>query len=401
LKALRVLYFSYDGALDPLGQTQVLGYLRAEVPAVATVLVSFEKPHKLAQHEVVSSLYNTLAEEGIKWIPLRYHRNPPVLSTLWDAAVGFWTARRFLRSESVDLVHARSIVCGLMAYPLKWLKGLPVVMDTRALWVDERLESGSVLWKRLYGVAKTVERKFLEWADAIVVLSPAYRRVLESQDTTRSKPIASIPTCVDLGRFSPTEESPKYHLVYCGSLGTVYWMDGMVAFFRALRRRCPEARWLLVSQSDRSQLDSLCRKYGIPGDAYEVYRAAPSTVPGFLKQARFGIAFYREGVSSMGRCPTKLGEYLACGLPVVMNTAVGEWGELVEREGSGVLVAEDPTDVEFDRAAEQLLQLEQDVPGLGRRCRRLAERFFDLRQGAQQYVELYRQVLFNERGKDS
>jgi glycosyltransferase involved in cell wall biosynthesis len=362
--------------------------------------VSFEKPDKLAQHEVVSAMQKALAEEGITWIPLRYNRKPPVLSTLWDAAVGFWTARRFLRSESVDLVHARSIVCGLMAYPLKWLKGLPVMLDTRALWVDERLESGSVLWKRLYGVAKTVERKFLEWADAIVVLSPAYRRALESQDTTRSKLIATIPTCVDLGRFSPAEESPKYHLVYCGSLGTVYWIDGMVAFFKALRRRCPEARWLIVSQSDRSQLDSLCRDHGIPGEAYEVYQATPSNVPGFLRQARFGIAFYRKGVSSMGRCPTKLGEYLACGLPVVMNTDVGEWGELIEREASGVLVSQDSTDEVFDRAAERLLQLEQDGPDISRRCRNLAERFFDLREGAKKYQELYRRVLLNMRGKD-
>lgn len=398
---MRVLYLSYDGALDPLGQTQVLGYLRAMKGAVQTVLISFEKPDRLAQSEAVSSLEKALASEGIRWVPLSYHRRPPLLSTFWDAALGIWTARRCLRGESVDLIHARSIVCGLMAYPLKWLEGLPVVLDTRALWVDERLESGSLVWKWLYGAAKAVERRFLERADGLVVLSPAYRRHLEGRDANGPRPVASIPTCVDLERFTPTEGNPKYHLVYCGSLGTVYWMEGMVALFRALRRRVPEARWLVVSQSDRAQLDSLCQESGIPGEAYEVYRAAPSAVPDFLRQARFGVAFYRQGTSSMGRCPTKFGEYLACGLPVVMNASAGEWAEVIAREDCGVLVSEHPLEDEFDSAVERLLQMERQRSALGRRCRHLAERFFDLREGARQYLELYRQVLINVRGKDS
>jgi hypothetical protein len=41
---MSVLYVSYDGMLEPLGQSQVLGYLKRLAVGRAIHLVSFEKP---------------------------------------------------------------------------------------------------------------------------------------------------------------------------------------------------------------------------------------------------------------------------------------------------------------------------------------------------------------------
>ena len=42
-----VLYISYDGMLEPLGKSQVLGYLKLLAKNRRIVLVSFEKPSDL------------------------------------------------------------------------------------------------------------------------------------------------------------------------------------------------------------------------------------------------------------------------------------------------------------------------------------------------------------------
>src|SRR3954464_14080128 len=75
----RVFYVSYDGVEEPLGRSQVLGYLKGLASTYDITLISFEK-----SAESRRSLRDELAESAIEWRRLRYHHRPPVLSTAWD-----------------------------------------------------------------------------------------------------------------------------------------------------------------------------------------------------------------------------------------------------------------------------------------------------------------------------
>ena len=79
----RVLYLSYDGMTDPLGRSQVLPYLTGLAALGHEItLVSFEKPGRSAEErERVEAI---CGEAGIAWHPLRYHKRPPILSSVWD-----------------------------------------------------------------------------------------------------------------------------------------------------------------------------------------------------------------------------------------------------------------------------------------------------------------------------
>ena len=79
----RVLYLSYDGMTDPLGRSQVLPYLTGLAALGHEItLVSFEKPGRSAEdRERVEAI---CGEAGIAWHPLRYHKRPPILSSVWD-----------------------------------------------------------------------------------------------------------------------------------------------------------------------------------------------------------------------------------------------------------------------------------------------------------------------------
>jgi hypothetical protein len=87
LQGRQVLFISYNGMLDPLGQTQVLPYLRELAKkGVQFTLLSFEKPHAFEPAGVAKSeaLRDELQTQGIDWHWLRYHRRPSLPATIYD-----------------------------------------------------------------------------------------------------------------------------------------------------------------------------------------------------------------------------------------------------------------------------------------------------------------------------
>src|SRR5262245_6911872 len=116
----RVLYISYDGALEPLGQSQVVAYLCGLAgPGTEITLLSYEKPDDLADDSRVAALRRRLEQHRVRWIPLRYHKRPSLAATLYDVGVGFWRAVRLVRTDTITIVHARSYVAGLIGWMLK------------------------------------------------------------------------------------------------------------------------------------------------------------------------------------------------------------------------------------------------------------------------------------------
>jgi hypothetical protein len=104
------------------------------------------------------------------------------------------------------------------------------------------------------------------------------------------------------------------------------------------------------------------------------------------------VMFYAGGeVSELGRSPTRMGEILGCGLPVVANEGVGDVARILREHRVGVLAAgADPASMA--RAWDELQDLLRD-PGLAARCRTAAQQLFSLQAGTESYGILYRAIL--------
>jgi glycosyltransferase involved in cell wall biosynthesis len=101
--------------------------------------------------------------------------------------------------------------------------------------------------------------------------------------------------------------------------------------------------------------------------------------------------FYAGGeTSELGRAPTRLGEILGCGIPVVANAGVGDVARILETHQAGV-IARDGSAEAMGEALDALDALRAD-PGLPDRCRRTAEALFSLEKGTEAYRGLYREV---------
>ena len=82
------LFITYDGMLEPLGQSQVLAYLKRLAVGRLIHLISFEKPEDWRMGVERDRIAQDIASVGIVWHPLRYHKRPSALATAWDIACG-------------------------------------------------------------------------------------------------------------------------------------------------------------------------------------------------------------------------------------------------------------------------------------------------------------------------
>lgn len=385
----RALYLSYDGMLEPLGQSQVVAYLEKLAVDHGIWLISFEKPEDRADRAAMAAMRARLAAAGIIWWPLAYHKRPSGPATLYDILIGTMLACGLVLRHRIRILHARSYVAALMALWTKRVTGAKFVFDMRGFWADERVEGG--LWPeggRLYRIAKACEARFFRRADHIVVLTRAASRWLADQGV--EPPHTVIPTCADLDRFSPIDrQDGPFVLGYVGSFGTWYLMEETIAFFCAIRRLRPEARLLIVNRHEHSVLRAALDRAGVPPDCVTIAAAAHDDVPHLVRQMSAAVAFCRPSFSKLGSAPTKLGEYLGCGVPCAGNSGIGDVAELLSGGTGVVLNGFAPEDL--DRAARNLIALAED-PATRQKCRDQAQALFSLAGGVAAYDRIYQDL---------
>ena len=388
------LYLTYDGLSDPLGRSQILPYLeRFAAKGISLTVVSFEKAKEL------SSCRRRLAQNGIRWIPLRYHKRPPVLSTCFDLLCGIFVCTWFSFRRPPRLVHARSFVAALLALWVKRVTHARFLYDVRGFWPEERVEGGLTRPNGfLYRCTKWWEARFFRAADGMVVLSQAAKDLLESRlgGNGRLVPITVIPTCTDLDAFAPAEApnpTDLTRIVYVGSVGTWYLMEEMVRFFQELRLRIPAAFLTILTPRPDPILMHALR--GLDQSSYDIRMVAHEEVPQNLRTMHVSLCFIKLVESKKASCPTKVGESLACGIPVVITRGVGDCDTLIERERVGVVVS-DLTAQGYQQTIERLVALTREGKALRERCRRVAQDYFDLERGVERYLSFYELLLAGE-----
>jgi glycosyltransferase involved in cell wall biosynthesis len=392
-----VLYISYDGMLEPLGQSQVIAYLERLTDEVQFHLISFEKPADWADSERRATVSARLARAGITWHPLRYHKSPTVPATAFDMAQGIRKALWLAVRHKVRIVHARSYVAGVIALAVKRATGARFLFDIRGFWADERTDGG--LWPeggQLYRGAKRLERSLLLGADWIVTLTQSSVPVLESFPYLRGRahaPISVITTCADLGCFSPGEskQSDVFTLGYLGSLGTWYLFDELLECFLELRRQRPDARLLIVNRHDHDLIRRKLAEFRIDPAWSELIAVDHRDAPAAIRRMTVGTAIIKPAFSKISSAPTKLAEYLGCGVPCLGNVGVGDVAAILEENQVGVALA-GFDEVERSRAITELLGLVES-PDLAKRCRETAQRLFSLEGGVAAYRDIYRALL--------
>jgi glycosyltransferase involved in cell wall biosynthesis len=245
----------------------------------------------------------------------------------------------------------------------------------------------------------------LAGTDAIVTLTEKIWPIIREWEGLRGRAIhhSVIPCCVDLERFrfDPVERQrrraelelgDRFTMIYSGSLDGWYLTDKMADFFAATLQSYPEAHLMWLTNGSHSRVNELMAARNIGKTSFSVRSVAAMDVPSYLAAGDAGIAFIKRCFSKLASSPTKNGEYLACGLPLVINAGVGDSDAHIDEWHAGVLVNDFDTG-ELSRASRLIVEIAAE-PDVRVRMRSISEKLFDLNSvGGERYSNLYERVF--------
>lgn len=404
----RILFISYDGMTDPLGQSQVLPYLQGLSRfGYQFYLLSCEKEQVFSKNRLL--VESLIKEYNITWVPLKYTKRPPVLSTLIDIVKLRNAAKKIHKEFGVDMVHTRTGVPALVGVWLKKKYGIMFLNDIREFYADSRVEGGMwnvklPLYKAIYKFFKRKEAEQVKLSDGIVCLTYAAEKIIRKwPEYNPHIPFTVIPCSVDLDLFNPLnlDEVLKHQfrdnlnikpgdfvISYLGSIGGWYLADEMMKFCKRISIKHPSTKFLFISPHQHDQIHGLAALYNISFDKIIVTGAARKEVPSLLSLSDYAIFFIKPCYSKLSSSPTKHGEIMAMGLPLITNSGVGDVEEVVNAYKAGFVL--DAFDNEaFDQVIGQLESAEFDREGI----RNGAKKFYALDQAVLKYIKIYKDVL--------
>lgn len=400
----RILYISYDGMTDPLGQSQVIPYLIGlSKLGYKFTLLSFEKKNKY--HQLQQLIRSQLQESGIEWQPMTFTSRPPLLAKFYDVMRMRRRAFRLQHKEHFSMIHCRGYLTADIGLALKKKFGVKFFFDMRGFWADEKKDGGAwnenhPVFRFVYRYYKKKEKSFIREADCIISLTEAGRsEILKWSSYTDSVPIRVIPCCADIELFSVVKQnekaesrkklgidSEKLVISYLGSLGSWYMLSEMLDFFVVVKNEYPGALFLFVTHSSPVLVMKLLKAKGLNENDIKITEARREEVPVFIKASDFSLSFIKPVYSKISSSPTKLGEILSMGIPVVANSGVGDIKETIINSGGGIII-NNFSSTEYKEVVSKIPELlNTDPAGI----RKNVSEMYDLRKGVLRYDEAYK-----------
>lgn len=409
-----ILYLSYDGLTDPLGQSQILPYIKGlSKYGYRFTVISFEKKERYAKNRL---LIEGLAQEsGIRWVPLNFTVRPPLVSKFYDALRMRNKAAALHKRLRFSMVHCRSYIAADVGLYMKRRFGTKFFFDMRGFWADEKRDGGH--WRdghpvtgRVYRYYKQREKIYLQQADYVISLTEAGKKeILTWPFRNPQIPLRVIPCCADMQLFTLTDAEQKAAarerlgiahdalvFSYLGSVGQWYMLPEMLRLFRHAKEANENSRFLFVTPTPPALIEAEAIQQGVTVGDLLIREVARADVPWTVKASDVNVSFIKPVYSKLSSSPTKLGEVLSMGIPVITNGGVGDVEPIVRSADAGHVVKG------FDD--DSLKAAVADIPRLLQRSpsaiRKAVAPVYDLAGGVEAYAASYAEA-FSQRQPDS
>ncbi|GAB2531055.1 glycosyltransferase [Rufibacter soli] len=391
---------------DPLGQSQVLPYLAGlSQKGYDITLLSCEKRQRYAQTKGI--IEKITKEHNIDWRPIFFTASPPVLAKYYDLFQLRKKAEELQKEKSFSLIHCRSYVSAAVGLFLKKKYHVKLLFDMRGFWVDERVDGGAwnlknPLFKYAYQQYKKKEADYIANSDAIISLTEAGKREIQTWESYQQARIQVIPCSADFQHFALATPAikaqsrsvlglPEGALVisYLGSVGAWYMLEEMLELLALIKRRYSQAVFLFVTPEPAALILQHAEKHGLSAEDFVIRSASRAEVPLFTAASDVNLFFIKQSYSKIASSPTKLGEILAMGIPVICNSKVGDVEEIVHSTDSGIVIDT------FDKASYE--RVVADIPALLTKepetIRANAFEYYTLDNAIGKYAGVYSQLL--------
>ena len=401
----KVLYLSYDGITDPLGQSQIVPYaIKLARLGHSITLISFEKE---GRQDRINRQRQSLNQAGLSWVPRHYHKRPAVLSTLWDLWIMYRTGLELFRNEKFEIIHARSYLPAIIGFYLRKKSDAKLVFDARGFWIDERIEGR--IWNMRNPVFRLVASYLRQWekrlfssSDQIVLLTQQAKRLVTSGKPAKAEPdnIWVIPCCTDDLLFKPNRDEHirvKWHarlnlqahhkvVFYHGSWGSWYLTRELMRLMRVALEENKDFVLVVATPEPATLVLADAQAEGVRPEDIRVVSVTNREIAELLTVAEFAAFFIAPVFSKQASSPTKLGEIVCSAVPVITNAGIGDNDDLLAEESNVALVRSFAPE-ELRGAIRKMNTCKSDQYSESLR------QFFSLDNGVRIYHQIYQKLL--------
>ena len=311
---------------------------------------------------------------------------------------------RLAQERGVRIIH------GQACYAARWaqqvaerVSGLKLVFDCHGISPEEELLTGSN--EKRAAAMEGIERGLLSSTDLAVLVSQQMGRHFEAKYNLKVANQLLLPCCVDLAKFRHDAETRRRArsalclredqtvIGYAGTLAEWQWPKAMFRLFARIRERLASAHLLLfIPERDHARATSLLETERIPTDAYTLREVPNAEIGDVLAAADAGLLLRQDHPVNLVSSPTKFGEYLAAGVPVIATGAVGDFSQWIQDERTGVVIRVDDDDIpreSLDQVCTFLSEVRTDRQGWAERCRALAVDRLDWKRRIRELSQAY------------
>ncbi len=399
-----VLFITYDGLLDPLGESQIIPYfegLRSEFNELC--IISFEKPGHNKQK--IKKKEDFLRIKKIKWLALSFSNTNNFIFKFIDLLKMYLSAIRITLNSNYQVIHCRSYQAAEVGVFIKKFLPVKVIFDMRGLWVDDRLDGNrwpqeKLFYRLIYKYWKVIERKLFIQSDHIIALTPQTKKIINEITSFNKNNISVIPCCADFKHFKVLDllekeqikkkyKIPRNNLIisYLGSLGTFYLWDDMVDFFKKINKKFPDSIFLVITKHWNNDIQNRLNKSLKKELLNKIlfFSASREEVPNLLGISDVMLSFRKNSFSQLACSPTKIGEALACGVPVISNRGVGDIDNILWNLKAGKAIdIYDETDVK-----NTIKEIPQIIANGGISLRERSRKIYSLDKALSLYKAVY------------
>ncbi len=243
----------------------------------------------------------------------------------------------FLKKNSVVIATTPQFFCSFSALLISKIKRIPFILEVADIWTNSikaTIKTNSIFFSFLLKIEEYIFKK----SDAIIVLTEGFKKELINRGISEdkifiiqngvNKPILSRHHKIDLRKeLNLTDE---IIIGYAGSLGLAQGIENICNTAEILEsRKNKKIKFVFIGNGDNKDL--LIDKSKLFKNLIYLGNKDRKIIPNYLTEFDIGLAHLINDEAFKTTIPSKIFEFMASGLPILMVSPKGDASEIIEK----------------------------------------------------------------------
>ncbi|MDD5181716.1 MAG: glycosyltransferase family 4 protein [Candidatus Nanoarchaeia archaeon] len=374
---------------------------------VHNVIIEDEKPFEAYFKNTSMTLHKnnllTKIYERIKGKKLLFFRMHMLLYPFYLRLIS-----KAIRQQNPDIVHAYRHTGALLAIISKKLHNFKskIVFDYQDPWRGEDMRNKSIFHKFIVDTFYKFEKFIINNSDLVITQGEEQTEMLKKrhnlQDSKFSYTINTADTNVFKVYTEGREELRKSYgiddtaILYLGSIVDSHGVGMLPKAAKEVLEEFPKTKFIMLGViRDKAYWESLkkeIKSYGIWDNFVEIYPDKKGDIPKYVSMCDIGLILHKKGSAiSEVAIPSKLFEYMSCGLAIVTSN-LKHITRFVLPENAGVAFEPNSTD-SLVETLKALIKNPERMMMLGKNARKAAETKYNWDADMERLLKAYESLI--------